>query len=47
MIFDSMKNNLLSPHVKENAIKLGVEVFIIVVNVSSSTEKAGTSTHSG
>ncbi len=34
-------------HFKENAIKLWVEVFIPVVNGSSSTENAGISTHSG
>ncbi len=36
------KNYLLSPHFKENAIQLGVEAFITVVNGSSSTQNANT-----
>ncbi len=41
------KNEVLSPNFKENVVKVGVEVFIMVVNDSSSTENAGISTHSG
>ncbi len=46
MIFDSMKKWTLSPNFKENTIKVRVEVFITVVNGSSSAENAGISTHS-
>ncbi len=44
-LLTALQNDILAPNYKDNAVKVEIEVLIIVINGPSSAENAGTSTH--